>query len=188
MSDKTNEEKLRILQERLAQIQHKKEAPKPTISAEQAVQKEQIADKTPPSRPKKKPQRWLFLKVILFISAIVLGGNYIIENVRFSDLIPDFTSEEVTKQAEIAPLSYTLNFEGATHIIIVGSFEDEGTAKAMTNDKKVKGYTTDYFFLPEVSNSEDEVYKVYIGPYYSSEETNQWANSLEAGTYEVLEL
>ena len=47
MSDKTNEEKLRILQERLTQIQNKQEVPTPTISAEQAVQTTQLKEEIP---------------------------------------------------------------------------------------------------------------------------------------------
>ena len=58
----------------------------------------------------------------------------------------------------------------------------------MVNDIRLKGYTADYFFMPAVSNTDNEVYKVYTGRYYSTEETNQWAHSLEEGTFEVLEL
>jgi len=188
MSNKTNEEKLRILQERLAQIQKKQEIPTPTISAEQAVQTTQPKEEIP--KVKRKPIALRWMKYVILFGMGVAGGLYIYNNVDdFATILPDFTTEKVVEEVEV-PLAYTFNFDDATHIIILGSFEDEGTAKAMVNDKRVQGYTTDYFFMPEVSNTDNEVYKVYTGPYYSAEETNQWAqqHSLEEETFEVLKL
>ena len=57
----------------------------------------------------------------------------------------------------------------------------------MVNDLKVKGYKCDYFFLPEKSNSKEEVYKVFIGPYENEEETNQWTKNLEVD-FEIIKL
>ena len=62
---------------------------------------------------------------------------------------------------------------------IIGSFEDESSAKAMVNDLVLKGFKCDYFFLPKQSNSTDEIYNVFIGPYENEEETNQWTKNLE---------
>jgi len=185
MSDKTNEEKLRILQERLAQIQNKQEVPTPTISTEQVAQttqpKEEIA------KVKRKPIALRWMKYVILFSIAAYSGFYIYNNVDFATIIADFTTKKSAEEVE-APLTYTFNFDDATHIIILGSFDDERDAKVMVKEKRVQGYTTDYFFMPAVSNTDNEVYKVYTGPYYSTEETNQWAHSLEEGTFEVLEL
>ena len=70
---------------------------------------------------------------------------------------------------------------------IINSFKDEHSAKAMVNDLTVKGFKCDYFFLPNKSNSTEEVYKVFIGPYESLEEVNQWKQNVN-GEVEILNL
>ena len=79
-------------------------------------------------------------------------------------------------------LEYKFNLIGNNIAIIntQNSITDEGSAKAMVNDLKVKGFKCNYFYLPENSNLTDEVYQVYIGPYQNEKETNQWAKNLEA--------
>ena len=57
----------------------------------------------------------------------------------------------------------------------------------MVNDLIVKGFKCDYFFLPNKSNSTEEIYKVFIGPYESMEEANQWKENIE-GEVEILNL
>ena len=59
---------------------------------------------------------------------------------------------------------------------------------------RVKGYKSDYFFLPDHSNSEEspepenfELYKVFIGPYENQEETNQWTKKLDLD-FEIISL
>jgi ABC-type branched-subunit amino acid transport system substrate-binding protein len=77
-------------------------------------------------------------------------------------------------------LEYNLNLKGNNIAIITtsSSITDEGTAKAMVNDLKIKGFKCDYIYLPENSNFKDKVYQVFIGPYENIEETNQWAKNL----------
>ena len=74
-------------------------------------------------------------------------------------------------------LTYNLNISG-NHIAITASFDDESSAKGMVNDLIVKGFASNYFFLPNQSNSKEEIYKVFIGPYESLEEVNQWKQNV----------
>ena len=46
------------------------------------------------------------------------------------------------------------------------------------NNLRIKGFKSNYFFLPNKSNSTEELYIVFIGPYDSVEEANQWIQNI----------
>ena len=79
----------------------------------------------------------------------------------------------------LVPLQYSLDFGEAKHLIMIGDFEDESLAKSLAEQKNTEGYTANYFFLPSVSNSKEQIYKVYLGPFFSASEAKQWAGTLE---------
>ena len=176
MSDKKNDEKLRILQERLTQIKQKEEVTKITTPEEDIPQKEH----TP------KSSGWVKYVVICGISGIVIiGAVFGSFYVDFSNIFA--SSDKVTEETQEFVLEYNLNMPEDWIIAITASLEDESSAKAMVNDLKAKGYKCDYFFLPNKSNSKEEVYKVFIGPYENQDETNQWTKSL-AVDFEIISL
>jgi len=187
MSDKTNDEKLRILQERLAQIKGKQDAASAAIKIQEKVI-EVDPSKTETPQKEKSPILFKWLIYIVIIIGIVYGAFYSYNNIDFNALKSDKT--DTTKIDEInevtKPLKYNLDLTG-DNIAIVHSFEDENSAKAMVNDLSVKGFKCDYFFLPNKSNSTEEVYKVFIGPYESLEEVNQWKENVN-GEVEILNL
>ena len=194
MSEKTNDEKLRILQERLTHIKQKKDTPTPIKQQKEVVPVAQDLKKDTPNPPKKQkeavkevpipqtenpqkektPMSFGWLKYVVIIGSLGYGGFYAYEN---SNVL---TSEKTdTKEVNIAEIKYTLNFDGQNHIAITETFEDESSAKAMVNDLKVKGFQADYFYLPNKSNSTEKVYQVFIGPYENEEETKQWTKNLQ---------
>jgi hypothetical protein len=188
MSEKTNDEKLKILQERLTQIKQKKDIPSDLKKQQKEVvpdaqdlkkssfnlAKEAPIVKTVTPQKAKTPMSFGWLKYVVIIGSLGYGGFYAYEN---SNVL---TSEKTdTKEVNIAEIKYTLNFEGQNHIAITETFEDESSAKAMVNDLKVKGFQADYFYLPNKSNSTEKVYQVFIGPYENEEETKQWTKNLQ---------
>ena len=177
MSDRTNDEKLRILQERLAQIKQKNEIPAPT-----KFQREEVIEIANPKDEKpikeKKPVDLSWVKKAVIVGSVAFGLFYGYTNIDFYSLVPDFSSEDTVEETAPFQLDYNFKMEG-NQLAIIGSFEEEGSAKAMVNNLKVKGFKCDYFFLPNKSNSTEKVYKVFIGPYENEEETNQWAKNLE---------
>ena len=177
MTDRTNDEKLRILQERLSQIKQKSETPAST-SREEVI--EAASPQTEMPKKEKPPISFGWLKYFILCFCIFFGAFY-------ADLSNIFSSSDkgIEKTKE-SVLKYNLNMPGEK-IAITASFEDESSAKAMANDLKVKGYKCDYFFLPNKSNSKEEVYKVFIGPYENAEETNQWTQNLK-GDFEIVQL
>ena len=191
-----NEQRLRILQERLGQIKNKQEArddeqpkvdntppyptynPKAIQSSNEDITLEQTEkEKTPSTSP------WKRIFTLLIIGGLAYGGFYLYEN-----LIHKTTnSEPLVKQEVLVPLQYSLDFGEAKHLIMIGDFKDESLAKSLVEQKNTEGYTTNYFFLPSVSNSKEQIYKVYLGPFFSASEAKQWAGTLE-GESEILNL
>ena len=174
MSEKTNDEKLRILQERLTHIKQKKDTPTPIKQQKEVT--EVAPDEIQVPQKEKTPMSFGWLKYIgmmLSLAGLGIGGFYAYKNIDFNEL----TSEK-TKEVNIAEIKYNLEFTGQHNIAITGTFKDESSAKAMVNDLKVKGFKTDYFYLPNKSNSTEEVYKVFIGPYENEQETKQWIENL----------
>ena len=177
MSNRTNDEKLRILQERLSQIKKKHETPVPS-----RFQREEVIEITTPEKKEpineREPLNLSWVKKVVIVGSVAFGIYYGYTNIDFNSLVPDLSSEEVVEEQTPFELEYKLNLTG-NQLAIIGSFEDESSARAMVNDLVVKGFKCDYFFLPKQSNSTDEIYNVFIGPYENEEETNQWTKNLE---------
>ena len=175
MSDKTNDEKLRILQERLAQIKQKQNT---ANSKEQ--QKEAVIEIVNPDFEAEKRKKntlnlsWIIRSIV--ISSVVFGIFYGYTN--FSSLVSNFSAEKDLAEKSTNKIEYKLNLKG-NNIAIIRSFEEETSAKALVNNLKVKGFNSDYFFLPNKSNSSKEVYQVFIGPYENEDETSQWIQNID---------
>ncbi|MBT6809301.1 MAG: SPOR domain-containing protein [Flavobacteriales bacterium] len=176
MSDKTNDEKLRILQERLAQIKQKQETPVPTRNQrEEVIEIATPQDEVPQKEHNPMSFGWVKSVVIIGVVIGVVGfGSFYAYN-NFSNLT---SSEEITEEPKEFVLKYNLTLKG-NNISIISSFEDENSAKVMVSDLKVKGFKCDYFYLPNKSNSTEELFKVYIGPYENEEESQQWIDNLD---------
>ena len=186
MSEKTNDEKLRILQERLTQIKQKKDTPTPIKQQKEVT--EVAPDEIQVPQKEKTPMSfgWLrYVGILLCLAGLGIGGFYAYKNIDFNAL----TSEKTDADAiNIAEIKYNpIDFEGQYYIVITTTFEDESAAKAMVNDLKVKGFEAIYFYLPDKSNSTEEVYQVFIGPYENEEETKQWTKNLQID-FEIISL
>ena len=175
MSDTKNDEKLRILQERLAQIKQKQNT---ANSKEQ--QKEAVIEIVNPDFEAEKRKKntlnlsWIIRSIV--ISSVVFGIFYGYTN--FSSLVSNFSAEKNLVEKSTNKIEYKLNLKG-NNIAIIRSFEEETSAKALVNNLKVKGFNSDYFFLPNKSNSSKEVYQVFIGPYENEDETSQWIQNID---------
>ena len=91
MSEKTNEEKLKILQERLATIQHKKEKEQQSITEKNKplspVFKEELVEKSPiqPSikEPKEKTNSLKYFIIFFIIALVGYGGFEAYNSINF---------------------------------------------------------------------------------------------------------
>ena len=173
MSNKTNEEKLRILKERLAQIKQKEESSSNSIKTENKDIETTESIEIPTKR-KKRFYSSLPVKIIL-LAVIAYSISYTYNNIK--NPIVDKEDPNKTNSTEEV-LTYSLDLEGH-NIAITETYDEESSAKAIVNDLRVKGFKANYFYLPNKSNSNQEVYKVFIGPYENEKETNQWIENLD---------
>jgi len=204
MEHNDNEQRLRILQERLGQIKNKQEArqkqqpiaedtapypaynPKATQNSD-----EDILPTTEEVKVKKSTGFATKTFVRLLILGILVGGGVYLytTNFDFNSLLPEKSkiSEQIISENIEVPLQYSFNFGEAKHLVLLSSFEEESLAKSFMEEKITEGYASNYFFLPSVSNSMEQVYRVYLGPYFSESEAKQWAGTLEIES-EILNL
>ena len=183
MSNKTNDEKLRILHERLVEISKKKE--RSEIEKEQETKKSENKEpKTENIQEKRKSSLFSWLKYLVVTVIFGYGIIFAYNNINPSSLEKKETIPVDTET--IDELEYDLNLQG-DNIVITATFEDESSAKSMVEDLKLKGFRANYFYLPNKSNSTEKVYKVFIGPYEHIEETNQWIKNLK-GEIEIISL
>ncbi len=61
------------------------------------------------------------------------------------------------------------------YFILLSLFQAKETAKNLVDS--LLGYSAQYAFLPDVSNSQENSYIVYLGPYFSEAEANQWVKA-----------
>ena len=202
MENYDNEQRLRILQERLEQINSKQEAekeqpkvesttpypnynPKATQSSDENIVLEKIETEEQPSS-----SAWKKVITLLLIGGLGYGGYFFFENFDFSTFVAESsnTVEAAVEENIVAPLQYTLDFGEAKHLVLLSSFDNEDAAKMFADEKANSGYDASYFFLPAVSNSKKNTYQVYLGPYFSESEAKQWANTLEEIKFEILNL
>jgi len=195
MSEKTNEEKLKILQERLATIQHKKDKNKKKsgFSTEKKdsgfsteknkpvapIFKQELVEKSPvqPSiqEPKEKTNSLKYFIIFFIIALLGYGGFEAYNSINFVELFSSETEEVTTDK--IKEITYHKSEFIGNYLIILNSFEDFTIANAEVLHYKSEGYKCDVFQLSGVSDSEEEIFQTYIGPFNKLEEANQYLNS-----------
>tara|TARA_B110000196_G_scaffold66228_1_gene55955 strand:+ start:171 stop:863 length:693 start_codon:yes stop_codon:yes gene_type:complete len=230
MTDKTNEEKLRILQERLSVIKQK-ETTRQEVREEDTpaapIFEENLASKQPKKESNSENNKGSFWKIIFFLIFFSFLGGFgyyfstndfeidsTLETIKkdvstSSEKISSlFGKNKKTKEGSVdvkgdekainekeneddiegeKEIKYNFNMPGEK-IAIIGSFENEHLAKRRVKDlKRIGDYKCDYFFLPDKSNSKEEIYKVFIGPYETEDEANQDIKPLKT-EFEIINL
>ena len=185
MSKSNNEERRDIVNKRLSEINDKIVNPNKKAISETSSEniQEQIND-TPKNSNK--------LKTYLLRIAIVVIVFFVLKSINFGDLISssfnktssnDETKIEVkvdipaNKSNEKVELKYNFNFEGGKSIIIFGDYQTEALA-IEAKDKFAQNFVEfplTYFFLPNKSNSKEEIYQLYLGPIDGESKAKQWS-------------
>lgn len=211
MSDKTNEEKLRILKERLATIQRKEETnhtegvkkdkPVPPVFEEDLVNE----SKPKSDSTKKKGSAWKIIFFLILFSSLGGFGYYFYNNdfkieTTIDNIKEDF--DAISKEAlsffeedddnqkrekkkkknsnQLEDVIYNKSqFEGEKFIIVLSTFDKQESANKERDKLTEKGYNCGVYLLAAVSNSEQEVFQTYIGPFNNEGEANQYLNSTD---------
>ena len=185
MSKSNNEERRDIVNKRLSEINDKIVNPNKKAISETSSEniQEQIND-TPKNSNK--------LKKYLLRIAIVVIVFFVLKSINFGDLISssfnktssnDETKIEVkvdipaNKSNEKVNLKYNFNFEGGKSIIVFGDYQTEALA-IEAKEKFAQNFVEfplTYFFLPNKSNSKEEIYQLYLGPIDGESKAKQWS-------------
>jgi len=190
MSDKTNEEKLRTLQERLATIQQKKEIqqeektqqnkPVAPVFEEELVNHPNI---DPIAKTPRQPRNnsSLFKYFILFFIIILVGysGFYAYKSIDFNSFFTSSNPIEIEQEKEEEIIYDKSEFGDGNFIIVLSTFDKQESANKERDKLTEKGYNCGVYLLAAVSNSEQEVFQTYIGPFNTEGEANQYLNSDE---------
>ncbi|MGY8988049.1 MAG: SPOR domain-containing protein [Flavobacteriales bacterium] len=218
MSDKTNEEKLRILQERLTTIKQKQISKQearmeqskpisPVFEEDLVSQENEISEK----KEKGGNSFWKITFGLIFLSFTCVFGYYFnnndfkmestIENIKkdfetisnkalslFGDEEDDDKKkkkkkkrkkEKTNNDKDVIYNKSEFNVNGEKgFIVLLNSYTEKSVAKAEVQKNKIKGYDNcGFIFLPGVSDSEQEIYQTFMGPFSNIKEANQWKNS-----------
>ena len=185
MSKSNNEERRDIVNKRLSEINDKIVNPNKKAISETPSEniQEQIND-TPKNSNK--------LKKYLLRIAIVVIVFFALKSINFGDLISssfnktssnDETKIEVkvdipaNKSNEKVDLKYNFNFEGGKSIIVFGDYQTEALA-IEAKEKFAQNFVEfplTHFFLPNKSNSKEEIYQLYLGPIDGESKAKQWS-------------
>ena len=185
MSKSNNEERRDIVNKRLSEINDKIVNPNKKAISETPSEniQEQIND-TPKNSNK--------LKKYLLRIAIVVIVFFVLKSINFGDLISssfnktssnDETKIEVkvdipaNKSNEKVDLKYNFNFEGGKSIIVFGDYQTEALAIEAKEKFALNfvEFPLTYFFLPNKSNSKEEIYQLYLGPIDGESKAKQWS-------------
>ena len=188
MSNLNNEERLKILRARLDEIQQK------NFSNENLQNEKEKVVETPTSSDKNTSKNNV-LKYVIISALVGFGLIYLFTNVIDIKTKFEFETEKITndspteveeseKIVEVEEnISYKFNLnENFSHLIITTLSYSEEEAKKMADKYTSEGYQASAFYIPDNSNSSQELFKIKIGPYYSIEEAEQWNSTLEEET------
>ena len=186
-----NEEKLKILQERLRQIKEKDE----NISSSNNIINKSITNKniddniSEKSSPKSsKSKSYIFISFLLvFALAFVISKTY--NNIKFDfnvnfDRNDNIVNNEV-KQEKDSDIQIEKEYDidkftdiAKGEIAVVLNLSSEEEAINTKNELISKGFKARYFFTSDYSNISDKSYEILIGPYETENELNQWLNNI----------
>ena len=186
-----NEEKLKILQERLRQIKEKDEniSSSNNIINQSSTHKNIGNDISEKSSPKSsKSKSYIFISfLLLFALAFVISKTY--DNIKFDfnvnfDKNDNVVSNEVKEEKDSdIQIEKKYDIDKFTDIVkgeiaVVLNLSSEEEAINTKNELISKGFKARYFFSSDYSNISDESYEILIGPYETENELNQWLNNI----------
>ena len=186
-----NEEKLKILQERLRQIKEKDEniSSSNNIINQSSTHKNIGNDISEKSSPKlSKSKSYIFISFLLvFALAFVISKTY--DNIKFDfnvnfDKNDNVVNNEVKEEKDSdIQMEKKYDIDKFTDIVkgeiaVVLNLSSEEEAINTKNELISKGFKARYFFSSDYSNISDESYEILIGPYETENELNQWLNNI----------
>ncbi|MBE50324.1 MAG: hypothetical protein CMP51_01380 [Flavobacteriales bacterium] len=183
MSKKNNEDKLKILQKRLAEIQNnqEKKAEKSSNNAnrKKVAKSKSYTKKQGDNTSKDIKKTGGALKIIL----IILGSLIIIGGLILGIIFWYFMADSPTNLKNSKGIIYHKEQwnEDHSHLIILNTYDTSEIKFAEIENQNFTDKFADLniecglFFLPEMTNKKDSlVYQTYLGPFFSAKEAEQY--------------
>ena len=183
MSKTKNEERLEIVNKRLAEINDKDVFPKKEKIEENIIHEAPVNSSSPNKSSKK-------IKTYLLRISIVVIAFFVLKFIMDSDIIDAKSSinkdkanveVEVNVPAKEKILKYSFSFNQDEHIIIFGKYQTEEETlkeKEIFSNKFVE-FPVNHFYLPDNSNSTEKVYQLYLGPIKGKANAKQWSKLIK---------
>ena len=182
MSNKTKEEKLQILHKRLLEISNKQaqeEEKNNKISLE--VKIEDSSNFTPSPIIKNNKLKTYLIRIFILVGIFLIFKNLNLSNLSFENIFSEKEKNTIAitdPNKEVKTISYNLKPVDVSYILL-GEYNSE--EKAIQDTDKVKSilgeidFEVSYEYLPNISNSELQIYKTIIGPFNLVSEAKQWS-------------
>ncbi len=188
MNNLNNEERLKILRERLNEIQKKNFSTKNVLKEKEKVIK--TSSPTDKNTSKNNVLKFVIISALIGFGVVYLFTNVIEIETKFKfeteKIINNSAkeAEEIEKVLEFEEkISYEFSFNDSfSHLIVSSLSFSEEEAKKMVDKYTFEGYQASAFYIPDFSNASKELFKIKIGPYYSLEEAEQWNSTIEEET------
>ena len=182
MSNKTKEEKLQILHKRLLEISNKQaqeEEKNNKISLE--VKIEDSSNSTPSPIIKNNKLKTYLIRIFILVGIFLIFKNLNLSNLSFENIFSEKEKNTIAitdPNKEVKTISYNLKPVDVSYILL-GEYNSE--EKAIQDTDKIKSilgeidFEVSYEYLPNISNSELQIYKTIIGPFNLVSEAKQWS-------------
>jgi len=181
MSNKTKEEKLQILHKRLLEISNKQAQEEKNNKISLEVKIEDSSNSTPSPIIKNNKLKTYLIRIFILVGIFLIFKNLNLSNLSFENIFSEKEKNTIAiadPNKEVKTISYNLKPVDVSYILL-GEYNSE--EKAIQDTDKVKSilgeidFEVSYEYLPNISNSELQIYKTIIGPFNLVSEAKQWS-------------
>lgn len=181
MSNKTKEEKLQILHKRLLEISNKQAQEEKNNKISLEVKIEDSSNSTTSPIIKNNKLKTYLIRIFILVGIFLIFKNLNLSNLSFENIFSEKeknTIDITDPNKEVKTISYNLKPVDVSYILL-GEYNSE--EKAIQDTDKVKSilgeidFEVSYEYLPNISNSELQIYKTIIGPFNLVSEAKQWS-------------
>ena len=185
MSKSNNEERRDIVNKRLSEINDKIVNPNKVKEEEEeeTIINEAPVNSSTPNTLFDKFKKYLNRIGIILLVFYVLKWSGVFKSIF--DISQDNEQVKVEVKVDVpanksnkkVDLKYNFNFEGGNSIIVFGDYQTEALA-IEAKEKFAQNFVEfplTHFFLPNKSNSKEEIYQLYLGPIDGESKAKQWS-------------
>ena len=180
MTEKSNDEKLKILHERLKVIKEKNEVQENPISNEktqsiEVLQKDEENSVKFANNPENNKNRNGLIKYLIITILFIIIGYFSIGLIKNNN--SPYSKNEDYSEIYVNEITYQKSEFNGNYIIVLNDFIKLSEAEKEVIILKNDGYEAGVFQLSGVSNSKKEIFQTYIGPFNKLQEAKQYLNS-----------